>query len=397
MALRKGSLKLNSPAHPVADPFPGMDRPPVSAGIGTAPAPAPVVRPVAAPAAPPALPPLLPGSTIEATVLEAGLGRARLSWQGVLFEAIADLPLQPGRTYDLLVTALQPQLTLSLGRALPDAAIVRNSGQLGSDAWLAPLAALLSLEAGERPDAPSQRPAPDLLPSGRHPLEFRHALAAWAAGKGTAADLATIHRLLGHDQEARVLRLPPPSEVPSLEVADLSRTQKALALRILDEPAQPSSRARAARELVTGLGQIERDNAERRDQGAPLWLPLPAVPEQGLRDARMFLWPMRGDGAGPDVEGEAAFHVVLLLDLTRLGELRVDVVQRGERIDATFTAIAPATVQRLFAALPELHAAMNQGGLQVGDLRVQPAPGDRLPVSDLVLRRSDDALVDVHA
>jgi hypothetical protein len=89
--------------------------------------------------------------------------------------------------------------------------------------------------------------------------------------------------------------------------------------------------------------------------------------------------------------------VVLLLDLTRLGELRVDVVQRGERIDATFTAIAPATVQRLFAALPELHAAMNQGGLQVGDLRVQPAPGDRLPVSDLVLRRSDDALVDVHA
>ena len=56
------------------------------------------------------------------------------------------------------------------------------------------------------------------------------------------------------------------------------------------------------------------------------------------------------------------------------------------------------SVSNAFNIEKDLQTAMAQGGLQVGDLRVQPAPGDRLPVSDLVLRRrSDDALVDVHA
>ncbi len=89
--------------------------------------------------------------------------------------------------------------------------------------------------------------------------------------------------------------------------------------------------------------------------------------------------------------------MVLLLDLTQLGELRVDVGVRDRRVNAVFTAVHPGTVHRLVVGLPQLRAAMAQAGLEVADLRVQPASGDRLPIADLTLRRRDDALVDVHA
>ncbi len=328
------------------------------------------------------------GQRLQATVVEAQAGNILLGWRGGVFAARSAQTLQVGQTYEFQVTKARPavllEATLQLGsRAARDLVGTLNGEQL--------VGLLEGLVRGSARAAGSQR-APSVI-------DF--------AGRGvpTATELEAFVRSLGLDQEARVLQLPqqPATALPGL-IRALRQSVKASALQILQQPEpaadwSPSVRG-AARQLVEGLNQVERDNARRADHGAPLWLPLPAAPQHGLLDARMFLAWQQGGQEGPAtaLDGARPFSIVLLLDLLQLGPIRVDVGVTDRRVDVQIQACRPATVETLLQGREELQAALAGGGLEPGSVRVSRTPEDTLPVSDLVLPPVDGtSLVDLHA
>ena len=141
------------------------------------------------------------------------------------------------------------------------------------------------------------------------------------------------------------------------------------------------------------------DNARRSEQGAPQWLPLPVTAQGALRDARMFVPAGEGSeegGDGRDGDGRP-FTVVLLLDFTRLGQVRVDLQLRGPEMSATFVAVESSTVHSLVASMSVLRERLETGGLEVRSLTVRSAPS-QLPIADLVLRPpTSTSMVDIHA
>jgi Flagellar hook-length control protein FliK len=347
--------------------------------------------------------PVAPGQVLQATVAALEDGVLWLGWRGSLFAARTNLPLVPGQSYDFVVTATEPHVMLSTVGANnqpPAAAALVAASHPGPapSEWLAPLqdllARLLAVPQGGLANAHDRAAL----------AGFARALQAVNNGAFTAADLQALQQGLGHDQEARVLRLAMmPAERLDQEVASLQTTRKAAALlQLLGDPAQNQRQQKVhdvAQALVTGLNHIEAENATRAEQGAPLWLPLPANPAAGLRDARLFLLPPGEEGkqGGDAAPAADVFTVVLLLDLSRLGALRVDVTLRGDRVHASFLAVESTTVEKLTPALATLREALTGAGLLVDGLQVRRVAG-RLPVADLAVRpRTSNALVDVHA
>lgn len=374
-------------------PAPGIARPATTVAAGDV---APSPRPL----------PVHAGQSLQATVVAQDGGAIWLGYRGGVFLAQAAFALEPGRTYEFVVARTEPHIELA--RAVParqPPALPPLASLRGADLF-ALLARLQALEpAPGAPADPAARVAADAAPGDGLPPSLRLALAQWADGRPSAAALQAIDRGLGHDQEARVLRLLPLAEAAQRAAAiELRDTAKARALRQLDAAAAPEPAAArgddVSRLLATGLSQVERDNAARRELGAPLWLPLPASPQAGLLDARMFLMPDAGDGgaAAANAPGDQPFTIVLLLDLTRLGALRVDVTVRGDAVDATFVAARADAAAALLGAVEPLREDLRAGGLEPGSVRVLQAPAAGLPVADLVLPPRDGrAMVDLHA
>ena len=332
--------------------------------------------------------PVAVGQRLQATIVAQDASQIWFGHRGAIIAARTDVALQVGCTYDFLVAGTAPEIELTLVQpAAAPAAAMANAIELPSGADVFAALARFLAAAGRR-----TRTAPAAL---------AEALGRWAAGEPTAAALATVDRLLGHEHEARVLRRLVAAPGDPATAAVLRESAKARALVALAEgtaatvPERGDERATASG-LVVALTAVERDNAARSALGLPLWVPLPACELAGLGDARMFV--RDGDGTPAGATGEPAFQVVLLLDLTQLGELRVDVTLRGEAVDATFTAVRPATTARLGAVLDELRALLADAGLQPAGLQVRTAPGQALPRADLVLPpRDGSALVDLHA
>ncbi|MCA8942462.1 MAG: flagellar hook-length control protein FliK [Planctomycetes bacterium] len=346
---------------------------------------------------------LTPGQRIQATVVEfEAKGAVTLGLMGSRIAAFSKLPLEIGRTYEFTVASVSPRIVLSAAKqvVLPDVATASAQGKLGAPAGLVEViaAAVKSLTAtGGASAARSDG-------GGHDPVGVRAAFDAFAAGRATADDLRVIHQSLGHEHEARVLRQSLRSAPPtSGEVAELKHSLKALALAFLekaDESSDPLRRS-TARELVDGLSRAEHDNARRTEHGSATWLPLPAAPQAGLRDARMFLLHPERDEAGQSRGGpNGPFTVVLLLDLTRLGSMRVDLSVAGRRVDVRFETVESDAANALFRASDRLRERLEQDGLEVGSVRVRQAPGRHLSVADLLappLAGTATGLIDVHA
>jgi hypothetical protein len=336
--------------------------------------------------------PVAVGQFLQATVVAQSGSDVWLGWRGGVFTARAASPLEAGRTYEFVVVATSPQIELAPApKSTPtppaDAAPLPPGGR--------DLLALLQSFAANTAPSTADRERASALPA---PLAA--ALRKWASGRPTAAALSAFDRELGHEHEARVLRLLalPLHERPEAALA-LRQVAKAAALREVEAAAAAARPApEASLALTLGLGQIERDNAVRSERGAPLWLPLPACPDAGLRDARMFFVAERdagGDRTGP---GDVPFTIVLLLDLTRLGELRVDVLLRDDTVDVTFLTLRSDAVPALHAGLDDLRKQLQDAGLSVRRLDVRQAARPALPIADLVLPPTDGtALVDLHA
>jgi hypothetical protein len=244
---------------------------------------------------------------------------------------------------------------------------------------------------------------------------LRQFLTRLATGSLEARDLQRLQQRLGHDQEARVLRLdtaPAKASEQSQqqqEVAQLRQTLKADVLRFLDSArtnAVETSATAAARNLVEGFSRVEADNANRAEQGAPQWLPLPVGQDSFLRDARMFALATEADAEQERSAGGAQrdFVVVLLLDLTRLGQVRVDVEVRDSAVGITFRIVDPSTLHLVHGAKDELEQQLRDDGLSVRFIRMREASGagGALPVADLLSPPAGDShdsttMVDIHA
>lgn len=327
------------------------------------------------------------GDRVRATVAAFEGGFAMLGWRGAVFAAKAPLSLQLGATYDFVVARTSPHVELALATPTqPAVTATHAAGSLPAQDASALVATFLALarSLGNKSKASSS---------------FADAAALWSRGDSSAKTLSTLVRSLGHDHEARVLRLAdaPPAARAAIAL-ELQRDAKAIALLAQEDPAvAPHDRAAAAA-FAQGLGAIERDNASRADAGLPQWLPLPACPQAGLLDARMFAGVDERESRGGEHDEARPFHVVLLLDFTELGAMRVDVAVEGGSVRATFVCADEATAASLHAAMPQLARELEDAGLVAPDLRVQRAALGVVPVADLALvRRDGEALVDVHA
>jgi len=367
---------------------------------------------------------LVPGQRVQGTVVQVlGDGQVMLGLFGSQVLAATNLMLTAGNAYDFTVTAVEPQIVLTTPRplVLPTLSGVAQAGLLGpggAEITTKLLEALRQVSAAQ--------PDPGQGRAGGEPVEvparqvLQQFLSRLADGSLEALDLQRVHQRLGHDQEARVLRLNAAPDRASeqqqqqqqqqQEIALLRQTLKADVLRFLDSaqanPADTSAHA-AARSLVEGFARIEADNAHRAEQGAPQWLPLPVGESSFLRDARMFVLTSTEE----DAQRERAtgglqkdFVVVLLLDLTRLGQVRVDVEVRGDAVGVTFRVVDTSTLHLVHGAKDELKEQLRDNGLRVRFIRTKEAAGTgaALPVADLLTPPAGDdhdptTMVDIHA
>ena len=188
------------------------------------------------------------------------------------------LRLQTGKTYDFVVATTGAKLTLTAVRPLrvPMLAAAAPAGLLGASAGdVGQLVAAALGELGSAAPTPSGQAEVAPRPT------LQQVLTRLASGEAGAEDLQALGRRLGHDQEARVLRLAARAESRA-EIRSLQNTLKASALEFLaseahQPSAKPAAHAHALRALVEGFHTIEMDNAVRAEQGTPQWLPLPVV------------------------------------------------------------------------------------------------------------------------
>lgn len=363
--------------------------------------PAPVPQGVS-PAAASRVVPLEVGQRVQATVVALGAeGRIVIGLLGGQVQARTDLPLEVGRTYDLVVRSVHPEIRLA-----SPAPGGQDASSSGSAAALGPgnaeltrrLAALL----GElRRSGPRAGPA-----------EFVEAFTRLQRGEPSGVDLRTVAGALGRDEVTRWLAPAPRRATPGLargRPAAASRAVRGVeadrrpagAAGPAGDPAEASRPA--AREEMVGaaleaLASVERENARRVRLRAPLWVPLPLAKDLA-HEGRMFL--LEGgepeDGPRPP-ESSAPVRVVLLLDLVRLGWVRADVEVLDDQVNVAFAVVEERTLPVLDDGLDELRSALGAAGLRPGTLGARLVSGPSLPVADVLAPAGPGrrGLVDVH-
>jgi hypothetical protein len=363
---------------------------------------------------------LVPGQRVQGTVVQVlADGQVMLGLLGSQVLAQTNLTLTPGLSYDFTVTAVDPQIVLTAAKSLvlPTANGMAQAGLLGpgGSQITAQLMDVLAQLPSPSPQEQQGRTTGDQVEAPARQI-LHQFLTRLATGSLEAGDLQQMQQRVGHDQEARVLRLHTAAaelsqqQQQQQEVAVLQQTLKAEMLRFLEgtkADAKEADVAAAARSFTGGLSRIEADNAHRAEQGAPQWLPLPVGENGFLKEARMFVFTgTEGDPQGEhSAEGKrTSFVVVLLLELTRLGPMRVDVEVRGDAVGVTFQAADRSTLHVVLGAKDELEQQLRDQGLQVRFVRVREAAGSdgALPVADLLTpptggSQDPTAMVDVHA
>jgi len=335
-----------------------------------------------------------------------GDGAVVLGAFGGHLEARTQAALVLGQTYDFVVLATEPHIVL--GAATPRApATPGGPASLAGGAFGLPMATLSSQlvqDIGRLTAGGAVGPLGPTAGSGAEAsAAFLPAVPRLVGPEVSVDSLQALVQQLGHNQEARVLRLisrgPAGGSLPPGELESLRHTIKARALEVLGlEPRTVAEgaheRIRAAERLVSSLNAVERDNVVRADHQLPQWVPLLA--SSGLREARWFLEHPPERGGHPRSERE--FTAVLLLDFTRLGPVRVDVGVADQTVRAAFVVANPAAALELIPTLDELQDALLAAGLSVGPLSVRVAPDGRLPTSDLKTPpTTGEGLVDVRA
>jgi hypothetical protein len=330
------------------------------------------------PAAPGATLALERGQRIVATILERlpGGDGYLISLLGLSVVAKSRVELAVGSSLGLEVRSLTPRIELAIVRgaepvlATAPAALLRSLGD--------------ALQSLAQPAGPAQ-PVP--LPPG-----LMGTLVQLRDGALGAADLQGLHQRLGLFHEARVARL---AEGPSPAAESLRTDLKAMLL-LAQESAAPEARP-ALEQALRALDSFDAHEARRSALDAPLLLPLAVLPGGWIREGQLFVAPEQ-ERKESGSSGGRGTKLVFLLDLTKLGPLRVDATVSGDEVSATFRFVRGAAARLVERLLPELRAALaaaglrpaglavervREGGLETGDLRITVPP----PEAPLLDRR----------
>lgn len=158
-------------------------------------------------------------------------------------------------------------------------------------------------------------------------------------------------------------------------------------------------------DLIGRLGELRdldsvglaEENVRRSESSVPRVVPLPIEPGGWLRDGRLFLLAGEEKSASSR-SGRGPFTVVLLLELSALGALRIDVELRDRSVHLRFIAERSGTIDAVRAAESSLREGLDDDGLVVSGIAFRHAGPSGLPVADLVAPpvERDAATVDVH-
>ena len=313
------------------------------------------------------------GQKVSATVLEIlGPGRVLVGLRGIKVEAKTHLPLQEGKTYAFVVKEAGERILLG-----PPA-----KGALSPSREAGVLARLLA-KAGGRGFPSAFRALLGLAREGRLPRALAEGVENLARPVLRPEQVEALLRDLGLHHEGRLARAlregrPPPP--------DLARDLKALLLEALGGEAEGKQGGEEVRRAVKAalevLEGLQAENLHRLRAGGGERIPLPLVPGMGSGELHLFP-PIRGEGEEEGEErkegrpgGERPFRVVFLLELERLGPLRVDAEVRNRGVRALFRVGWDRAEERVRRALPGLREALARGGLEPLSLEVRRAEGE---------------------
>lgn len=347
--------------------------------------------------------PLEVGQRVQATVVALGArGRVVVGLLGGQVEARTERPLQVGRTYDLVVRSVHPEIRLAgapaaTGPAAPrDPVTALGPGNAELTQRLAKLVAGVVPFAGRRAEADA----------------LSVALARLRRGEPTGVDLRTVvaisnpgairQWLAGANHGTSALATGPEDAGGSATARRGGREARSTAAGEGVGAALEVTHGASQREAVGGvleaLGAVDRENANRVRLRAPLWIPLPLA-DEFAHEGRMFWFAAEPDHeARPTAGVRRPVRLALLLDLVRLGGVRADVEVFEERVSVTLTVAEPRGVQLLDESLGELRSALEAAGLRPDALGVRLAGGSSLPIADLLAPADPHrrGLVDVH-
>ncbi|HHI68768.1 MAG TPA: flagellar hook-length control protein FliK [Planctomycetes bacterium] len=309
------------------------------------------------------------GERVSATILELlGEGKVLVGLRGIKVEAKTRLPLQEGKTYSFVVKEAGEKILLapaSKGKILPSieagllARLLSRGGAAGFRAGLEALARLAR--------------------AGKLPPPLAEAVEKFSQWPDTPPKGENLVQGLGLRHEARLLAavrkgLPPPP--------DLGGDLKALLLGALPKGAGKGGRDegfRAALAALEGLEGVQAENLHRARLGGGEMIPLPLVP--GVKAGEIHLFPpvsgeeeKKEEAGGREGEGEGRpFRVVFLLDLERLGPLRVDAEILGKKLRVLFRTGSGEAEDLVRRNLPGLRESLAAAGLEPLSLEVRRA------------------------
>jgi len=126
--------------------------------------------------------------------------------------------------------------------------------------------------------------------------------------------------------------------------------------------------ARTVRDLVNNIELNQLVNAATKEKGgaqpAPTLFQLPFLEGMNMETARVYIRPRKeGKGAGAGKkEGEST--VVFMLNMSRLGPVRLDANVREGRVTGSIYAVNDAVARYLTGRLDQLTGPLEQGGYQ---------------------------------
>lgn len=313
---------------------------------------------------------LRPGQIVRVSVLELfEPGEALLGLMGLQVRVKTTLQLQPGTELSLRVV---PDGARILLRPLDSASHVVGGDPFRGILVKGPLARLL---AGALTHPPF-REVPRVAPLEPHPESTSPA----------ATEFRAFHQLLGVGFERRILALPRLSaEQRSKEVLSLRESLRSIGGEIPGEPGPASGEPLRAPllKLADEAAGWRGEQVSRAEHGMPFVYPLSLAEHSWLADGRLFLIhdePRHAEGS----RQQRAFTLVLLLDLTSLGSLRVDAAVSGSELSIEFTCTRESSAVKIREHARELEEAMQAAGLRLVSTNVRLRKDGSVPVLDLL-------------
>lgn len=163
------------------------------------------------------------------------------------------------------------------------------------------------------------------------------------------------------------------------------------AMRTVNEEASPELRkalgefGESVKQSRESVESKQVQNALRQDSGEPLHFQIPYHDFGRLKTADLY-YSRRQEKEKKTQAERSVHHVVFLLDMSRIGKLRVDALVRGSRIQIAVNTAEDAAASFLRPRMNELQAALEGLGFEVGMLECRAG----LPRSAQVERQDLD-------